>query len=76
MRKYSKEIYITIIAAAAICLFGSYIPGMGFLSKWCTPPVMLFLGLAYALICGQGYPNVKSPSAILCGGPWIRNESV
>ena len=66
MRKYSKEIYITVIAAAAICLFGSYIPGMGFLSKWCTPPVMLFLGLSYALICGQGYPSTnKKMSKVL-----------
>ena len=66
MKRYSKEIYIIIIAAAAICLFGSYIPGMEFLSKWCTPPVMVFLGLAYALICGQGYPSTnKKMSKVL-----------
>lgn len=59
MKKHSKEIYITITAISAICLLGSYIPGLKFLSKWCTPPVMLFLGLAYALICGQGYPNMN-----------------
>lgn len=57
MRRYSKEIYIIIIAVAALCLFGSYIHGMEFLSKWCTPPAMLFIGLAYALVCGQGYPG-------------------
>ena len=56
MKQYSKQIYIIITALAAICLFGSYIPGFEGLSYWCTPPVMLFLGLAYALICGQGYP--------------------
>ena len=56
MKQYSKQIYIIITALAAICLFGSYIPGFEGLSCWCTPPVMLFLGLAYALICGQGYP--------------------
>ena len=59
MKRYSKEIYIAIIAIAAICLFGSYIPALKFLSGWCTPPVMLFLGLAYALICGQGYPAMN-----------------
>ena len=59
MKKYSKEIYISIITIAAVCLFGSYIPGLKFLSGWCTPPVMLFLGLAYALICGQGYPAIN-----------------
>lgn len=59
MKRYSKQVYITIIALSAACLFGSYIPGLQFLSKWCTPPVMLFLGLAYALICGQGYPSLN-----------------
>ena len=57
MKQYSKQIYIIITTLAAICLFGSYIPGFEGLSCWCTPPVMLFLGLAYALICGQGYPS-------------------
>ena len=59
MKKYSKEIYIVIIASAILCLFGSYIPGLQFLSRWCTPPIMLFLGLAYALLCGQGYPSIN-----------------
>ena len=57
MKQYSKQIYIAITTIAAICLFGSYIPGFEDLSCWCTPPVMLFLGLAYAIICGQGYPT-------------------
>lgn len=57
MKQYSQQIYIAITAIAAFCLFASYIPGMEMLSCWCTPPVMLFLGLAYALICGQGYPS-------------------
>ena len=59
MKQYSKQIYIIITTLAAICLFGSYIPGFEGLSCWCTPPVMLFLGLAYALICGQGYPSLN-----------------
>ena len=67
MNRYSKEIYKAIIIIAAVCLFGSYIPGLGFLSKWCTPPVMLFSGLLYALICGQGYPefNKKMSKTLL-----------
>lgn len=59
MKRHSKQIYISIIALSAVCLFGAYIPGLEFLSMWCTPPVMLFLGLAYALICGQGYPSLN-----------------
>ena len=66
MKRYSKEIYVAIIVIAAICLFGSYVPGLHFLSKWCTPPVMLFLGLAYALLCGQGFPGLnKKMSKVL-----------
>lgn len=66
MKRYSKEIYIGIIAAAAVCLLGSYIPELQFICKWCTPPTMLFLGLAYALICGQGYPTLnKKMSKVL-----------
>ena len=66
MKKYSKKIYIAVIIVAAVCLFGSYIPGLKFLALWCTPPVMLFLGLAYALLCGQGYPSVnKKMSKVL-----------
>lgn len=67
MKTYSKQIYIAIILAATVCLLGSYIPGLHFLAKWCTPPVMLFLGLVYALICGQGYPgfNKKASKTLL-----------
>lgn len=57
MKKHSREIYIAIVAVAVFCLFSSYIPGLNFLSKWCTPPALLFMGLAYALLCGQGYPD-------------------
>ena len=66
MRRYSKEIYILITVTAGLCLLGSYIPGLQFLASWCTPPVMLFLGLSYALLCGQGYPSFnKKMSKIL-----------
>ena len=54
-----KGIYIATIVVSAVCLLGSYIPGLEFLSKWCTPPIMLFIGLAYALVCGQSYPSLN-----------------
>lgn len=67
MKRYSKEIYIAMVAIASACLSCSYIPGLSFLSRWFSPPVMLFLGLAYALICGQGYPgfNKKISKSLL-----------
>lgn len=67
MKRYSKEVYTAIIIIAVICLSGSYFPALQSLSQWCTPPIMLFIGLAYALICGQGYPtfNKKISKSLL-----------
>lgn len=67
MKRYSKDIYKAIVIVTIVCLFGSCIPGLQFLSIWCKPPVMLFIGLAYALLCGQGYPafNKKISKTLL-----------
>ena len=67
MKRYSKDIYKAIVIVTIVCLFGSCIPGLQFLSIWCKPPVMLFIGLAYALLCGQGYPafNKKMSKTLL-----------
>ncbi|WP_418816094.1 YeiH family protein, partial [Phocaeicola sp.] len=35
----------------------TYIPGMHAYSAWVTPPVALFLGLSFALLCGQAHPK-------------------
>lgn len=40
-----------------ICLILGYIPSVDVISKWITPPVALFSGLLYALLCGQAYPK-------------------
>ena len=55
--RYSRQIYVTILVVSALCLLSAYVPSLSCLSAWCTPPVMLFLGLAYALLCGQAYPT-------------------
>lgn len=34
-----------------------YVPGAHILSAWVTPPVALFIGLIYALSCGQAHPK-------------------
>lgn len=47
---------MAILSVLVVCLLASYIPGLGFMSGWVTPPVALFLGLAFALLCGQAYP--------------------
>lgn len=57
LQEHNKFIYIAILVLMTVCLLAGYIPGLGVLSSWVTPPVALFLGLAYALICGQAYPQ-------------------
>lgn len=56
MKKYSGTVYVTLLAMIAVALVATYIPSVMFLGSWATPPVVLFLGLAFALVCGQPYP--------------------
>ena len=52
----NKTIYVGILAVLTVCLLLDYVPGMSACASWVTPPVALFLGLVYALLCGQAYP--------------------
>ena len=57
MRQYNCHIYIALLSIITLCLLCDYIPALRFLSTWVTPPVVLFIGLVYALLCGQAYPT-------------------
>lgn len=57
IKGYRKPVYISIVAVLSICLLLGYVPGLEVVSSWVTPPVALFLGLAFALIFGQAYPD-------------------
>ena len=57
LKTNNKVIYIAILAVMTICLLLGYVPGMSSFSAWVTPPVSLFLGLLFALLCGQAYPK-------------------
>lgn len=61
--KYSKGIYIFIVATLAICLMLGFIPSLSFLSQWVTPPTALFFGLVFALICGQPFPQINKTAS-------------
>lgn len=67
MKKYSGTVYVTLLAMIAVALIATYIPSVMFLGSWATPPVVLFLGLAFALVCGQPYPafNKKMSKQLL-----------
>ena len=57
LRTYNKPIYIALLSILTLCLLCDYIPALAVLSSWVTPPVALFLGLVFALTCGQTYPT-------------------
>ena len=57
LKANNKTIYLGILIVLAICLLLGYVPSMSAFSSWVTPPVALFLGLAFALLCGQAYPK-------------------
>jgi uncharacterized integral membrane protein (TIGR00698 family) len=57
LKTNNKTIYSGILMILVVCLLLDYVPGMSFFSSWVTPPVALFLGLVFALLCGQAYPK-------------------
>ena len=66
-QKHNRTIYVALVALLLLFLLLDYIPGMHTLSSWVTPPVALFLGLAFALTCGQAFPvfNKKASKYLL-----------
>ena len=67
MKRYSGTVYVTLLAVIAVALIATYIPSVMFLGSWATPPVVLFLGLSFALVFGQPYPafNKKMSKMLL-----------
>lgn len=61
---HSGVIYIISVTLLSIFLLSDYIPNV---DTFITPPVALFLGLAFALICGKAYPafNKKMSKKLL-----------
>ena len=53
----NKIIYMVIVAVLSLSLLLGYVPGLEKISLWVTPPVALFLGLIFALLCGQPFPK-------------------
>lgn len=66
-QKHNRTIYAALVALLLLFLLLDYIPSMHTLSSWVTPPVALFLGLAFALTCGQAFPvfNKKASKYLL-----------
>lgn len=46
-----------MLGIMAVCLLLGYVPGCQSISSWVTPPAALFIGLIFALTCGQAFPK-------------------
>ena len=57
LKANNKVIYVVIVSVLALSLLLGYMPALAGFSSWVTPPVALFLGLIFALLCGQAYPK-------------------
>ena len=59
LRTNNKTVYVSLLSILTFFLMLDYIPGLQALSTWVTPPLALFLGLAFALTCGQAHPKLQ-----------------
>lgn len=57
LEQNNKPIYVGLLTILTVFLLLDYVPAVAHLSNWVTPPVALFVGLVYALLCGQAHPK-------------------
>ena len=55
--KYKKQLYIACVALLVVSAVLAVLPPLSSYFSWLTPPLALFLGLLYALLCGQPFPD-------------------
>lgn len=58
-QKYGGMIYIVLLVVLSVFLLLGYVPGCEACGAWVTPPVSLFAGLMFAMVCGQPYAGVN-----------------
>ena len=63
LRTNNKTVYVSLLSILTFFLMLDYIPGLQALSTWVTPPLALFLGLAFALTCGQAHPKFNKKTS-------------
>ena len=63
LQRNNKTIYVSLLIILSFFLFLDYVPGMQAYSAWVTPPVALFLGLAFALSCGQAHQKFNKKTS-------------
>ena len=63
LQQNNKVIYVGILSTLIVFLLMDYIPALATFSHWVTPPVALFLGLIFALVCGQAHPKFNKKTS-------------
>ena len=65
--KYGKIIYVVLVILITMTLALGYVPSLNQAMSFMTPPVALFMGLAFAFLCGQPCPkfNKKASKKLL-----------
>lgn len=63
LQEHKKAIYVTLLVVLTTFVLMEYIPVLSPYSEWVTPPVALFVGLAFALICGQAHPKFNKKTS-------------
>lgn len=63
LKEHNKAIYVTLLCILSLFLLMDYVPVLTPYSSWVTPPVALFMGLAFALLCGQAHPKFNKKTS-------------
>lgn len=63
LQQNNKVIYVGILSTLTVFLLMDYVPALAPFSHWVTPPVALFLGLIFALVCGQAHPKFNKKTS-------------
>lgn len=56
-RRNARRVYVAVLAVLAALLLCGHVPGLEAAGALVTPPVALFVGLAFAWVCGQPFPR-------------------
>lgn len=57
MKQYSKLVYVVAVSTLTVLLLLDSLSVLGGMGSLLTPPVVLFVGLAFALLFGETYPK-------------------
>ena len=63
LKANNKFVYVSLLVIQTLVLLIDFVPGASPYTHWLTPPVALFLGLAFALLCGQAHPKFNKKTS-------------